>query len=331
MICDLRFAICDWRAARGGGDVGASGRVAAEDRVAEADAGVREASTPSAFTLIELLVVIAIIAILAAILLPALNRAGIAARSMDCQNNLRQWGLALEMYVDDFNVYPPFQMTDAEGAPPARWWDERLERYTHTKPPFWSVGYSLVTTNMGHNIYICPSYRRLRGAFWRGLGAYGYNDFGYGGLGLGGRGTGTIAPVSPGPGPQDVRPVGASEVRAPADMIAVGDAILGGSIDNSGGDATQTACGGYNTLRVRPPVYALISVPCSWFNPKDKEQVRSVDLMRRRHGGMWNVVFCDGHAESLTAMRLWNPYSATVLQRWNIGHQGSVGQTPFLY
>src|SRR4051794_21676000 len=73
----------------------------------QTQAAVKPTPSDSGFTLVELLVVIAIIAILAALLFPALGRAKNKAKRTTCMNNLKQVNLGLRMYTDDFSDLAP--------------------------------------------------------------------------------------------------------------------------------------------------------------------------------------------------------------------------------
>src|SRR5688572_19106298 len=109
------------------------------------------------FTLVELLVVIGIIALLVAILMPALSRAREQSIRTQCASNIRQWGIAYQMYANANRNYFPYNGRRIPGVEVDGF---HLSWNSSVVQQFWA-DYLFKNRNMGHrdreNILFCPS------------------------------------------------------------------------------------------------------------------------------------------------------------------------------
>jgi prepilin-type N-terminal cleavage/methylation domain-containing protein/prepilin-type processing-associated H-X9-DG protein len=236
------------------------------------------------FSLVELLVVIAIISLLAAMILPALRSTKRKAQRIHCAHNLGQLGLALQGFVSDSHAYP----LQSEGG---MHWPLLLESSelsgNHSRIPVFS----------DRGVWRCPSAGRPASI----PKTAGYLDYGYNVWGLSPWGDpaplGLGASEAPSPSGSLGRPVVESSVTRPAEMMALGDGFRGG--------------GGI----IQDGVSAL------WRTSRPEDYSGSTKRSYSRHYGSANLLFCDGHIQSLSLVALFGDSNEISLQRWNRDHQ----------
>ena len=269
----------------------------------------RAAAGRGAFTLIELLVVIAIIAILASLLLPVLARAKAKARETACKSNLRQLGLALNLHVVDNNYYPVYNV-DPSVSLDNQFWHQALKPYTDSA---WT-----------NKLYRCADYQGLTidgnedGA---PLGSYGYNANGVkftpSELGLGGGLTKVSLEEQIEGLLGDMLRISDTRVRAPSDMIALGDATLVWT-------PAALARALYATDTTKDTYDGMALVDINSRNGVERPNYAGsqgvIQATLRRHNGRYNIVFCDAHVEAIHRDKLFLK-TDTALSRWNNDHE----------
>ncbi|MGO8677032.1 MAG: prepilin-type N-terminal cleavage/methylation domain-containing protein [Limisphaerales bacterium] len=281
-----------------------------------------------AFTLIELLVVIAVIAILAALLLPALNRAKEQARSATCISNLRQLGIVLGSYVIDAGAYPFDEGAEFYSPVLQTAWFQRLYPYTRYEwvaDPFFHLRIGGADVDLGGfwkgtGVWSCPSLEVLEIGWPIPFGGYQYNTHGFG-QGPDGRTlrlAGDLVLYGPGGSVSKLQAIRESDVSAPAEMLAMGDVdasvMLGMMppsfpiilLDKRRLDPASTA--GWIELGITPD------------QPDNRVLKAWQQVIRKRHDGRWQMLYCDGHVLKTKTKDVFDIRDQQVRRRWNRDH-----------